>query len=183
MRSFVLLLCVCLLAGCARHVQGVNAPATVGHVDLQRYQGTWYEQARLPMFFQRDCVRSQARYQLLENGKVRVINRCEKLDGTWKEARGLAEPQEAGITDRLWVRFENWFSRLLPGLAKGHYWVLYLDQNYSVALVGSPDRKYLWLLSREERLAAASRDRLLKEAQARGYDVGGLIWRGEEAAR
>lgn len=183
MRSLVFLLSACLLVGCSSHAQDVNAPATVGHVDLQRYQGTWYEQARLPMFFQRDCIRSQARYRLLEGGKVEVVNRCERKDGTWKEARGEAEPQEPGVTDRLWVRFDSWFGTLFPGLAKGHYWVLYLDQEYDVALVGSPDREYLWLLSREEQLEAARRDRLLEEAQKRGYDTSGLIWRGEAAAR
>ncbi len=86
-------------------------------------------------------------------------------------------PQESGITDRLWVRFDNWFSRLFPGLTKGHYWVLYLDEGYSTALVGSPDRKYLWLLARDTEVDQATRDRLLSEAERRGYDTSELIWR------
>jgi len=48
-----------------------------------------------------------------------------------------------------------------------------------VALVGSPDRDYLWLLSREETVDPALRDTLLDEARKRGYDVSELIWRGE----
>jgi len=165
-----------LLSGCAGGGRE-QPPETVGEVDLQRYQGTWYELARLPMFFQRNCIRSEANYQLQADGSVAVTNRCETEDGDWQEAKGEAVPQEAGITDRLWVRFDNWFSRLFPGLTKGHYWVLYLDEGYSTALVGSPDRKYLWLLARDTEIDQATRDRLLSEAERRGYDTSELIWR------
>ena len=61
-----------LLTGCASQVA---PPATVGSVDLQRYQGTWYEQARLPMFFQRNCAQSEAHYRLQDDGSVAVRNR------------------------------------------------------------------------------------------------------------
>lgn len=178
MRLVTTLCCVLLIAGCARSGDP-EAPDTVNQVDLQRYQGTWYEQARLPMFFQRHCVRSQARYQLLDAGRVAVINRCETADGEWRQVQGEAVPQQAGRTDKLWVRFDNWFSTLFPSLTKGHYWILYLDDDYRVALVGSPDRDYLWLLSREETVDPALRDTLLDEARKRGYDVSELIWRGE----
>lgn len=174
--SVVALLCLMLLSGCVGGGRE-QPPETVGEVDLQRYQGTWYELARLPMFFQRDCIRSEAYYQLQSEGSVAVTNRCETEDGDWQEAKGEAVPQEAGSTDRLWVRFDNWFSRLFPDLTKGHYWVLYLDEGYSTALVGSPDRKYLWLLARDTEADQATRARLLAEAERRGYDTSALIWR------
>lgn len=178
MRALILLFSAVLLAGCASS-EPENAPETVGQVDLQRYEGTWYEQARLPMFFQRNCVRSEAHYDLKQDGSVAVTNRCETKDGGWEQATGEAVPQEPGRTDRLWVHFDNWFSNLFPSLTKGHYWILYLDEDYSVALVGSPDRDYLWLLSRDEQLEADKRDKLLDIARERGFDTGELIWRGE----
>lgn len=180
MRLLAALFGAVLLAGCASS-NAVDAPQTAGAVDLERYQGIWYEQARLPMFFQRDCVRSEARYRLQDDGNVEVVNRCETKSGGWKEARGEAEPQQPGSTDKLWVRFDNWFSNLFPGLTKGHYWVFYLDDNYNVALVGSPDRDYLWLLSRDQEIDSATRDRLLDQAHKRGFDTDELIWRGEGA--
>ena len=179
MRLFVALFSALLITGCAGSGTDVDGPDTAGQVDLKRYQGTWYEQARLPMFFQRNCVRSQANYRLQNDGRVAVINRCETKDGEWEQAEGEAFPQQAGQTDKLWVRFDNWFSNLFPGLTKGHYWILYLADDYSVALVGSPDREYLWLLSRERKVDAATRDSLLDEARKRGYDTRELIWRGE----
>lgn len=180
MRLAVALCSALLLIGCAGpNPDGV--PQTVGQVDLQRYQGTWYELARLPMFFQRNCVRSEAHYALQNDGSVAVTNRCETGDGEWEQAKGEAVPQQPGQTDKLWVRFDNWFSNLFPGLTKGHYWILYLDDGYNVALVGSPDRDYLWLLSREAEVDAATRGTLLEEARQRGYDTSELIWRGESS--
>ncbi|MGM3389660.1 lipocalin family protein [Stutzerimonas stutzeri] len=180
MRALILLFTAALLVGCAGSKPD-DAPETVGQVDLKRYQGTWYEQARLPMFFQRNCVRSEAHYELQQDGRVAVTNRCETGDGEWEQAVGEAVPQAPGRTDRLWVRFDNWFSNLFPGLTKGHYWILYLDEAYSVALVGSPDRDYLWLLSRDQEIDASMRDRLLAQARQRGYDTSELIWRGESS--
>ncbi|MCP9340034.1 lipocalin family protein [Stutzerimonas xanthomarina] len=181
MRLLVALFSVLLISGCAGSGNDVDGPDTAGQVDLKRYQGAWYEQARLPMFFQRNCVRSEANYRLQNDGRMAVTNRCETTDGEWKQAQGEAFPQQEGRTDKLWVRFDNWFSKLFPGLTKGHYWILYLADDYSVALVGSPDRDNLWLLSRDKEIDAATRDRLLDEARKRGYDTSELIWRGESS--
>ncbi len=179
MRLLILLCSILLLAACAGSSSERGEPDTVGRVDLQRYQGTWYELARLPMFFQRNCVRSQAEYRLRDDGRLAVNNRCETTSGEWEQASGEAFAQQPGETDKLWVRFDNWFSKLFPWLTKGDYWILYLPDDYSVALVGSPDRDYLWLLSRTEQVGSATRERLLDEARARGYDTDKLIWRGE----
>lgn len=182
MRTALIVSCMTLaLAGCAGSSDEHRAPPATQQVDLQRYQGTWYEQARLPMFFQRNCAQSEAHYQLQDNGAVGVLNRCRTLDGEWIEAKGQATPQVAGQTDKLWVSFDNWFSRLFPGVAKGDYWVLYLDSDYRTALVGNPNREYLWLLSRDAQISLETRSEMLQQAQARGYDTSELIWRVADA--
>ncbi|AIR89976.1 lipocalin family protein [Pseudomonas cremoricolorata] len=177
-RTLLLLACIPLaLAACSSSSErSASAPATM-QVDLQRYQGTWYELARLPMFFQRKCVQSEAHYALREDGRIDVTNRCRDKDGELSEVNGIAEPQVAGRTDKLWVRFNNWFSRIAPGLTKGQYWVLYHDPDYKVAVVGHPDRDYLWLLSRTPEVTPAVREQLLKVAKDQGYDTSELIWR------
>ncbi|WP_009406485.1 lipocalin family protein [Pseudomonas bharatica] len=177
LRKPLLFSCLMLaLAGCSSTDRGSPPPATV-QVDLQRYQGVWYEQARLPMFFQRNCVQSEAHYTLRDDGKIDVTNRCKEKNGEWNEARGVAEAQVPGKTDKLWVRFDNWFSRIAPDMTKGEYWVLYHDTDYKVALVGHPNREYLWLLSRSPQIDSATRDKLLGIAREQGYDVSELIWR------
>ena len=171
-----------VLAGCATSGVDSLAPKTVDSVNLKRYQGTWYELARLPMFFQRNCAQSEAHYALQGDGTVAVRNRCQTQQGEWQEASGQAFAQQAGQTDKLWVRFDNWFSRLFPDLTRGDYWVLYLDDDYRVALVGNPDRQYLWLLSRTPQVSAKTREQLLSIARERGYATEGLIWRVADQA-
>lgn len=168
------------LAGCTSSAVS-EPPATAGAVDLQRYQGTWYELARLPMFFQRNCAQSEAHYRLQEDGGIAVTNRCRTREGEWIEARGQAVAQQAGRTDKLWVSFDNWFSRIFPAVARGDYWVLYLEDDYQAVLVGNPNREYLWLLARQPQVSSELRERLLTEARARGYDTSGLIWRVADA--
>ena len=174
MRASVALLCLILLSGCVGGGRE-RPPETVGEVDLARYQGTWYELARLPMFFQRNCVQSEAHYGLRDDGRIDVTNRCRDKDGEWIEAKGFAEPQVEGKTDKLWVRFDNWASKILP--IKGDYWVIYRDEDYRVALVGHPQHKYLWLLSRTPEVDQQTRDKLLEIAREQGYVTSELIWR------
>ncbi|MDB6047527.1 MAG: lipocalin [Pseudomonas sp.] len=181
MRLWIGLLAGLFLAGCASSSRDLVEPKTVDHVDLKRYQGTWYELARLPMFFQRNCAQSEAHYTLKDDGNIGVTNRCRTLDGKWEEATGTASPQVPGKTDKLWVVFDNWFSRIFPGLAKGAYWVLYVDDGYKTALVGNPDRKYLWILSRTPKVSDATKEELLSRARQQGYDTTKLIWRADDS--
>ena len=177
MRSILIAIAILALAGCANSGTGSipKPPPQTMQVDLQRYQGTWYELARLPMFFQRNCVQSEAHYGLRDDGRIDVTNRCRDKDGEWIEAKGVAEPQVEGQTDKLWVRFDNWASKLLP--IKGDYWVIYHDEDYRVALVGHPEHKYLWLLSRTPEVDQETRDKLLSVAREQGYVTSDLIWR------
>ncbi|MGC5700014.1 lipocalin family protein [Pseudomonas sp. NFXW11] len=182
MRFVFTLLVGLLLAGCATSRDDSLAPKTANHVDLKRYQGTWYELARLPMYFQRNCAQSEARYTLLPDANVAVLNRCLTPEWTWEEARGTATPQVPGKTDKLWVQFDNWFSRLLPGAVKGDYWVLYVSDDYKTAIVGNPNRRYLWLLSRTPEVNETVREDLLSKARQQGYDTTRLIWRVSDSA-
>ncbi|MHA6492162.1 lipocalin family protein [Pseudomonas borbori] len=181
LRNGVSLLALTLaLVACTGSSNQGEPPSTAGDVDLQRYQGTWYELARLPMFFQRKCKQSEAHYQLQADGTMAVTNRCRTADGETIEARGQASAQVEGRTDKLWVRFDNWFSKLLPDVARGEYWVLYLDSDYRTALVGHPNREYLWLLSRQAQVPEVTQALMLEQARLRGYDTAELIWRAAD---
>jgi len=103
------------------------------------------------------------------------------LDGKVEEATGTATPIKPGVTDRLEVRFDTWFSGVLPNVAKGPYWILYVDDDYKTALVGSPDRKYLWLLARKPDISAAQSEKLLRIAREKGYNLNRLVWRETDA--
>ena len=153
------------------------APETVEAVDLQRYQGLWYEIARYPNAFEdKDaytCVGVTAEYALREDGKVAVTNSCRKdaLNGELDVANGVARVV-GGNGAKLKVKFAPAW---VP-FAEGDYWVLDLTEDYSAALVGDPAGRYLWILSRSPQLPQEIRARLLKTAEDKGYDTAPLIW-------
>ncbi|CAN7625984.1 lipocalin family protein [Variovorax sp. LjRoot84] len=146
----------------------------VAPVDLQRYAGLWHEQARLPNRFQKQSAGpATAEYTLLGDGQMEVRNRCILDDGSFDEAVGVARVAPvAGQpgAGRLEVRFAPEWLGWLPAVW-GDYWILKLDRDYQVALVGTPDRKYLWVLSRAPRLDDAALDAELDYARSLGFDV------------
>ena len=151
-----------------------DEPATVPAVDLQRYLGTWYEIARLPMRHEPADYRDiTATYSLQDGGKVRVANRAIDGNGEPQEAIGEATPVDDS-NSRLEVSFLPDGLRWIP-FTKGDYWILRLDPDYRISLVGSPDRKYLWLLAREPTIDAVTREDYLATARERGFDLTGLI--------
>lgn len=145
-------------------------------LDLTRYAGTWYEIARFPNRFQRQCAGSvTATYTLLDDGTVRVVNRCRTAEGEWIEAEGEARRATAeGSTAILKVRFAPAFLSFLP-FVWGDYWVIDLGEDYSYAVVGEPAREYLWILSRTPALPDETYAGILRRAQAKGFDVTKLI--------
>ena len=125
----------------------------IDSIDLTRYQGRWYEIARLPNRYQDQCAGEvSADYELLEDGRVQVTNRCRRPDGSWSEVQGIARRDSSDSrAAALEVRFAPRWLSFLP-FVWGEYRVMALDDDYRHALVGSDDRKYLWILAREPEL-------------------------------
>ncbi|MGD9698564.1 lipocalin family protein (plasmid) [Acinetobacter haemolyticus] len=150
------------------------APQAVDQVDIEQYAGKWYEIAHLPMYFQRKCVSNiSAQYSVNTDQTMRVLNSCRIANGEMISSEGIAYPQNKG-NSKLKVSFLPQALRWMP-FSKGHYWVLRVDPEYKVALVGGPSNKYLWILSREPQLDEATYQSYLETAKHYGYDVTKLI--------
>lgn len=149
---------------------------TVPSVDLNRYVGTWYEIARLPNRFQEKCSGDvTATYTLLDDGNIKVVNRCRQEDGEFTTAEGLARrASEDGSNTKLKVRFAPAFLSFLP-FVWGDYWIIDLASDYSYALVGEPERRYLWVLSRSSVMEDHTFEGILERAKRQGYDTSPLI--------
>ena len=172
-------------AGPADGAPLMRAPLqVVAPVDLKRYAGTWHEQARLPNRFQKQCTGPvSAHYTPLDDGTVEVRNRCMVADGNFEESIGSARVVPvAGQpgAGRLKVRFAPEWLSWLP-IVWGDYWILKLDREYQVALVGTPNREYLWVLSRAPRLDVAALEAELDYARTLGFDVDKVVRTGEAA--
>jgi apolipoprotein D and lipocalin family protein len=166
---------VCLTLGACAGVDSRGDLSTVASVDLSRYAGTWYEIARLPMWFQRHCVDSKAIYSRRPDGAVAVYNECVTNSGVVEHAEGVATVVDTKTNARLTVVFDNWFARLFGSSREGNYWILDLDPEYRTAMVGTPDRRYLWILSRTPQLEEATYRRLVERARQLGYPVSDLL--------
>ena len=147
---------------------------TVPSVDLQKYAGKWYEIARYPNRFQKQCVgNTMATYNLKPNGRVEVINECLKKDGTMDRAKGDARIVDKTTNAKLEVRFAPAFLSFIP-VVWGDYWVIDLEKDYKYAAVGDPSRKYLWILSRAPTMDEPVYQALLRRLEAQGFDPGKL---------
>jgi len=141
---------------------------TVERVDLSRYTGIWYEIARYPNRFQRDCQSdTTAEYSLRKDGKVQVVNSCRQKDGKVKTARGTAKVSDKTTNAKLRVTFFWPFY--------GDYWVIGLSPDYRYAIVGEPKRKYLWILSRTPEMDETTYQETVEQIRAAGYDPERLI--------
>jgi apolipoprotein D and lipocalin family protein len=144
----------------------------VESVDLTRYAGRWYEAARLPNRFQDQCAGDVVvHYALRTDGRIDVVNRCRTSTGKVEEARGIG--RKAGdqqSSARLEVRFAPAILSFLSSVW-GDYWIIGLGPEYTWAVVGTPSREYLWILSRTPAMSATSYERALEIALGNGFDV------------
>ncbi|MEJ2615767.1 MAG: lipocalin family protein [Ignavibacteriaceae bacterium] len=145
-----------------------NTPVTVDSVDLTKYAGLWYEIAKIPNSFQKSCARNTtATYKLRDDGKIDVINKCIEKNGDINEAKGIAEVADIATNAKLEVSFV----RILGiQLFWGDYWIIGLDKDYKYAVVGTPTRKYGWILSRTPGLSTRDMNTIYNLLRAQGYN-------------
>lgn len=138
---------------------------TVPHVDLNRYAGKWFEIASFPQAFQKFCHCTTAEYSLSDKGYVIVENRCRKgsVNGKQSYIKGKAFIEANSGNAKLKVQFFWPF--------KGKYWIIDLADDYSYAVIGHPNRKYLWILSRTPKMDNAIYQQILTRSKANGFDV------------
>jgi apolipoprotein D and lipocalin family protein len=142
--------------------------ATVPAVDLEKYAGKWYEIAAFPQRYQKGCHCTSAEYRPHPKGYIEVLNACRKksANGELETASGKAFPVAGSNNSKLKVQFFWPF--------KGDYWIIDLADDYSYAVVGSPDRESLWILARTPQLDETIYARLLSGITAKGFDVSQL---------
>ena len=146
---------------------------TVEHVDLKKYAGLWYEIARIPNKFQTQCVKgSTAKYTIDDDGDIKVVNSCIDNDGEVDDAEGVAKVVDKKSNAKLEVSFVS-FLGIRPFW--GDYWIIGLDENYKWAVVGTPNRKYGWILSRTKKLDENTMNEINNILIENGYNLEDFI--------
>jgi apolipoprotein D and lipocalin family protein len=148
---------------------------TVPSVDLNKYSGKWYEIAKYPNKFQKQCVgNTTATYTLKGIGKLEVLNQCTKKDGTTEAAKADGKINDKQTNSKLKVRFAPSFTSFLP-FVWADYWIIDLASDYSYAVVASPDRDYFWILSRDAEMTDAIYQEILRRAEKQGFEPGRVV--------
>ncbi|MFW5805937.1 MAG: lipocalin family protein [Bacteroidales bacterium] len=142
-----------------------DTPTRAGSVDIEKYAGTWYEIARYPNSFEKDCECVTATY-IPKERFVHVINRCRKNDEA-KNIKGKAFPVSGSKNTKLKVQFFWPF--------RADYWIIALDTDYHWALIGHPKKNYFWILARENHLPEKTMQHLFDIMKENGYDKDKLI--------
>ncbi len=151
--------------------QSDQSVKAIASLEVPRYQGTWYEIAKFPNWFQKKCIsNTKATYTAKPDGNLRVLNSCKTASGETSEAEGLARQIGAKDSPKLEVRFAPAWLSFLP-LVWGDYWVIDLDPQYQLAVVSDPRREYLWVLSRTPQLDPKVYEEVLSRLQQQQFDT------------
>ena len=143
----------------------------VNNLDPSKYAGRWFEIARLPNRFQTKCAGDvTAEYQVRAEGGFAIVNRCRNAGGDVTDASGVARSTNGAPASVLKVRFAPALLSVLP-FVWGDYQVIALDDGHTYSVVGTPDRKYLWIRSRQPRMAPGQYDQLIELARTQGFAV------------
>lgn len=158
-----------LAASASAQTNKLSALQTVPNVDLSRYVGKWYEIAKYPNRFQKQCVaNTTATYAMKAGGRLEVVNECVKKDGTGERAVGEAKIADKKTNAKLKVRFAPGALSFLP-FVWGNYWIIDLDKDYGYVAIGEPKREYFWIMARKPVLDDAVYQDIVRRAEAMGF--------------
>ena len=167
MMSFRLciVLAACLLMTGCRSTSNLEV---VSDFEIERYLGVWYEAARLPHGFEKNLSSVSAHYAFNDNGTIKVLNRgFNDETQQWEEIEGVARLRGSGGKGWLKVSFFKPFY--------ASYKVIYLNDDYTQAIVTGPSYGFLWILVRDPALPNTAIESLVYRAGAFGFDTEKLI--------
>ncbi len=138
---------------------------TVQFVDLERFMGDWYVIANIPTMFEKGAVNAVENYSWNEKGYVDVTftYRKDKPDGKLKSMT-----QKGFIFDT--VTNAEWRIQPIWPFRFG-YLVIDLDDEYSYTVIGVPNRKYVWIMARENQIESHIYEEILARLEQQGYDI------------
>ena len=146
------------------------APPPARQVDAANYTGRWYEIARIPNRFQRNCAAPYVDYTR-DGQKVRAEQHCSPAAGrNGRVYRSSGHILDPGVNARLRLTFLGFWSQ--------EYWIVDHDAAAGWALVGDPGGRFLWVMARQPNLPAGAREAAVTRVRGLGYDASRLEYAG-----
>jgi apolipoprotein D and lipocalin family protein len=145
------------------------APQPAKPVARSLYSGRWYEIAHTPNAREKDCQGATSDFATSASGQLSVIDTCHR-GGPKGPAKTFAA-KAAIVPGAGGAKFSMSF---VGGLIHQQYWIL--DHADGWAIMATPGGHYVWLLSRQPAMDAATRAGALSRIAALGYDVPHLVF-------
>lgn len=146
--------------------------ATDQRIDVKKFVGKWYAHGALPLFFSKGCLYQTAEYEVLSENKVSVFNTCVKSNKI-KTIRGEAVVRNPGTNSQLNVHFYTWWARTFNVV--GDYNIIKIDPNYEYVMVGSQNRKSLWIMSKSKQMPEEIYEEYLNYAKELNFNTNKIV--------
>ena len=151
-----------LLTGCKASLPPIEP---VDYVDLQKFMGDWYVIANIPTFIERDAHNAIESYAMNDEGHIET---------TFSFYKGGFDGEKKVYTPTGYVKEDK--SNAVWGMQfiwpfKADYRIVYLNEDYSVTIIGRNKRDYVWIMARQPQISDALYDDLLALLEAEGYDT------------
>ena len=136
--------------------------ATVDYVDLERYMGPWYVIANIPTALEKNAYNAVETYSLNDDGTIATHFTFRKggFDGKRKDYNPKGFVLDTDSNARWGMRF------IWP--IKADFRVVWLDEDYSMTVVGRQARDYVWIMARTPTIADDDYDRLVDFVASKG---------------
>jgi apolipoprotein D and lipocalin family protein len=132
-------------------------------LDLKKYMGTWHDVGHYPQPFQENCKTSKANYQLISKDDISIKNTCKTTTGT------------KTITGEAFTKGKNTLSVSFFPFVRSPYKVEWVSKDYKHAIVGHPEKKNLWYLSRTKKISSQQLGAMNRIAKKKGYNPNKIV--------
>jgi len=154
------------------------ATAQSSAVDLDRFDGRWFEIERSHNNVQKDCVRAQIDFVPGERvDRYALTVTCTRPGGAVETLRANARITDT--TTNAKFRFTLTGVLSIGGLVGQNYWVWDHDPDYQWAILALPNKSDWWIWRRSPTASPAERQRLLARARALGLDMSRIVSTGD----
>jgi apolipoprotein D and lipocalin family protein len=138
------------------------------NLDLEKYQGLWYNAARIPQPFDMDTPWETAEYKIIDAKTVSVTNTAYMKDGRVRgKIEGTAQVMN-NDTSTLYVSFPTGQPKSVNPEAN---YLIHETDYETYAVVGSYDGSNLYILSRTRPMSISLYRHILRYVEKLGYDI------------
>jgi apolipoprotein D and lipocalin family protein len=138
---------------------------TVDNVDLDRFMGDWYVVAGIVTSMEQDAYNPVETYERV--GPKKIAMTFTFRDGSFDGKEKTFHPK--GFIRNTETNAEWGMQFIWP--FKADYRIIYLNDDYSVTVIGRSKRDYVWIMSREPSIPDDEYDAIIAFLGEIGYDT------------